>query len=265
MSDTAYVIETGRKHLCRDFRQLHPECLESKDELCKALATHSKRADLWIAPSPQAVFWLAEAVLNTGAPPRGLLLVLSVVPASLASLFSHAFDRFVQAPSKMLSVGEVATVLSREDRAEFCLGGTIEPKANMASFICGDLSTLNVPLSTFVQRGDGPVPELEQFGVIDHGRTLRFGKYEAAFDAVLYEWNPEYRRRIKKLRFERDSTLGGSLRRLRKQRGLRLSDMGRLEKTVARIERGEVSRPRKASLAAIAQMLDVAVEQIADF
>jgi transcriptional regulator with XRE-family HTH domain len=55
------------------------------------------------------------------------------------------------------------------------------------------------------------------------------------------------------------------MRRLRKQRGLKLSDFGTLEKTVARIERGEVKHPRKKTLKSIAKLLRVAPEQLAEY
>jgi hypothetical protein len=108
-------------------------------------------------------------------------------------------------------------------------------------------------------------PEAGRFEVADHGRTLRFGDYEAALDAVLYEKDPAYRRRLKRHRLEQDESLGGSLRRLRLQRGLRLADFGPWEKAVARIERGEVSSPRTRTLNAIADRLRVPPEQIREF
>jgi transcriptional regulator with XRE-family HTH domain len=55
------------------------------------------------------------------------------------------------------------------------------------------------------------------------------------------------------------------MRRLRKQRGLKLSDFDVLEKTVARIERGQVKHPRKKTLIRIARLLRVAPEHIADY
>ncbi len=222
--------------------------------------------DLWIALNRESLFWLAEALaLHRTARRRGFLLVLFDVPLPLCSLFADRFERFVVHPEILLPLNELAAVLAREDRAEFCIGGTVVSQANMVSLVRGDLSTLNVPLSVFGQRGTGPAPDPGRFDVIDHGRTLRFGDYEASFDAVLYELDSDYRRRLNRLRLERDSTLGGSLRRLRKQRGLRLADMGSLAKTVARIERGRVSRPRKSSLAAIARILDVVPEQIIEY
>lgn len=49
--------------------------------------------------------------------------------------------------------------------------------------------------------------------------AIRLGKYEAASDALLYEYDADYRRRKAKERIVAEQGLGASIRRLRKQRG----------------------------------------------
>ena len=136
--------------------------------------------------------------------------------------------------------------------------------AGLARFIATCVSF--VPLSWFRQRPDGPQPDLSDVAVTDFGQTVRLGEYEAATDAILYGFDDDYRRRAKKRQLETDRSLGGALRRLRLQKGIRQSDFpGVTAKEIARIERGEVKRPHQHTLAAIANRLDVATEDISTY
>jgi hypothetical protein len=44
-----------------------------------------------------------------------------------------------------------------------------------------------VPLSIFTPSGDGTVPDFADFAPIDYGHAIRFGRYEAAADAIFSE------------------------------------------------------------------------------
>ena len=101
---------------------------------------------------------------------------------------------------------------------------------------------------------------------MDFGQTVRLGRYEAAANAILCEFDHEYRRRARARLLESDASFGASVRRLRLQRGLRRSDFpGVTEKEVARIERNEVKRPRKKSLEALARGLGVSPDELGTF
>jgi DNA-binding Xre family transcriptional regulator len=88
-----------------------------------------------------------------------------------------------------------------------------------------------------------------------------------AADAVLYEFDPDCRRRIKKERLESEQSFGDSLRRLRKERGLAREDFEPAinAKTVARIEQGKVSRIQLKTLSAFAKRLGVSPEEIESY
>lgn len=160
---------------------------------------------------------------------------------------------------------DIRSAVARQHAPRVWVALSVVDRAGFVSLVRGDLSVMAVPLSDFHGEGGTPTPDFTDFEVIDHGRTLRFGRYEAAFDAVLYERDPLFRRKLNRQRLATDRTLGGSLRRLRKQRRLTLDDFGPLAKTVARIERGEVKRPRAKTLTAIASRLGVAPKEIGDF
>ena len=92
------------------------------------------------------------------------------------------------------------------------------------------------------------------------------GHFEAAFEAVLYEKDAAVRRRIRDRMHKADRSLGGSIWRLRTTRGVRRDEFGALnEKTIARIERGEVAKPQRATLDAIASRLGVSVKELATY
>ena len=71
---------------------------------------------------------------------------------------------------------------------------------------------------------------------------------------------------MKKREVQQDRSFGGALRRLRLQRGLSRSDFGDLtEKTLARIERGEVKEPHGQTLRIIAERLGVKPHEIQSY
>ena len=73
----------------------------------------------------------------------------------------------------------------------------------------------------------------------------------------------DYRRRKAKERLKSEQSLGASIRRLRKQRGLRREDFKPLAaKTIARIEQGIVKSVHKRTLKTIARVLGVEPEEI---
>jgi transcriptional regulator with XRE-family HTH domain len=127
----------------------------------------------------------------------------------------------------------------------------------------GNLEPLVVPLTWFRTRPDGSALDISDLAVMDFGQTVRLGHYEAATDAILYEFDDEYRRRARRRQLETDRSLGGALRRLRLQKGLRQSDFPNLTaKETARIERGEVKKLHQRTLAAIAKRIGVSADEI---
>jgi len=166
-----------------------------------------------------------------------------------------------------LPAEELAEVLAAEHRADLFIGGSVNHATETITFWRGHVKPLTVPFSAFEKSGDGTAPDFHQFSVIDCGQTVRLGDYEAAVDAILYEYDPEYRRRIAKKRLQEDRSFGASLRRLRTQRGLRREDFEPevSAKTLARIEQGKVKRLQKKTLHVLAARLAVDPDEIATF
>jgi lambda repressor-like predicted transcriptional regulator len=156
--------------------------------------------------------------------------------------------------------------LSSANRAELIIGGATSEGDEALILYRGDLERIVVPFKWFSVGSTSPEPDFRQLAVTDGGQTVRLGDYEAAVDAILYEFDPQYRRRAKKRLAEKDDSLGGALRRLRLQKGLRQNDFASVgAKVIARIERGEVKKPHQKTMTLIAKRLGVSPEEIGTF
>jgi len=152
------------------------------------------------------------------------------------------------------------------NRSNLIIAAAADPGTRTLSLIRGDYRLLVVPFSLCEPAGDGLKPDFTKLGVTDFGRTLKLGAYEASTDAILYETDPEYRKSINRQRKESEQTFGASVLRLRKQRRLSRNDFTPLPaKTIARIERNEVKKPRRASLDILAKRLGVAADELGDY
>jgi hypothetical protein len=165
----------------------------------------------------------------------------------------------------LLASDELAAVLSSDRREDLLVGGTVNAVERVIVLYRGSFDRISVPFEWF-QRSTDVEPDFDDFEVTDYGQTVRLGNFEASADAILYAFDPSYRSRMKKRQLVLDDTLGGSVRRLRELKGLKRTDFAPLSgKEIARIERGEVKRPRRKTMAAIAKRAGVAVEDIATF
>jgi hypothetical protein len=161
---------------------------------------------------------------------------------------------------------ELATVLKAPDRCDRFVGGIVDEETKIATLWRGTFEPLVVPFSAFPPTANGIKPTWDKFTVADFGHTLRFGDYEAATDSILYDYDPEFRRRQNKLRRATEQTLGASIRRLRQQRQLTRNDFEGLDpKTLARIERSEVKKPHQDTLRLIAGRLGVKPEDLVSY
>ncbi|MEX0701921.1 MAG: helix-turn-helix transcriptional regulator [Planctomycetales bacterium] len=223
----------------------------------RASLGRATKDSLWISYEKELTKALLQHLLGH-ARPLGVF-VHETDPAShptLASLFKKV--AFV-AKGGFLPPDQLAAALHAANRSELFIGGSVDPSSRTVTLWRGDLEPLTVPFSAFEKSGDGTEPDFDRFAVTDFGQTVRLGDYEAGTDAILYEFDAGYRRRIARERRESERSFGASVRRLRKQRGLRRDDFGPevAAKTIARIEQGKVQRVRTKTLETIAKRLRV--------
>jgi hypothetical protein len=248
------------------FTRLGADRLRSESEIRTALSKHGVRA-LWIAPSSAAIHLLLGTLQRR---PMGDLRLLSLERADDDRRgLMHALFRYVVSVDdgvRMLPTNELAEVLSSANRANLFIGAAVAHADAAVILYRGNLEPLVIPFLWFRERPDGPRLDVSDVKISDYGQSVCLGDYEAGADAILYEFDDGYRRQAKKRQLETDRSLGGALRRLRLQKGIRQSDFpGVTAKEIARIERGEVKRPDQHTLALIAKRLGVAPDNISTY
>jgi hypothetical protein len=170
--------------------------------------------------------------------------------------------------SRLLPLEELLDVLSapKSEAAGLLIAAVADPQSRTLALTRGNLKTIAVSFSAFPPSGAGVQPDFSRLSLADYGHTVRLGDYEASSDAVLYEADPEYRRKARKELLAEERTFGASLRRLRIQKGLSRCDFAPLSsKTVARIERSEVEKPHGETLRAIATRLGIEPDEIESY
>ena len=186
----------------------------------------------------------------------GKLILLYRPTLGSFPILSRYFERVAfSLDDGFLPPEELAEVLAADNKAGLFIGGVVDHDTETLTVWRGNLEIFAVPFAAFTSSGDGVMPDFFAFSITDYGHTVRLGAYEAATDALLYEYDPDYRRCIARERRQQEQSFGASLRRLRKQRRLRREDFSPLSpKTIARIEQGEVEptriHPRTLSLIA---------------
>jgi DNA-binding XRE family transcriptional regulator len=260
MTDPLFLVEHGRGRN-RDLGGLAGAVLRSVDAVQRAYSQH--RSARWIIVDANALILFANAVQAHGTWHRVLFLERAGLPRRA---LLHALFRVVVAPDdsiRLLPEPELREVMADERAADLIIGGVADLDDQILVLYRGNLDSLVVPFQWFKARPNGPRPDFSAFSVIDSGQTIQLGSYEAAIDAILYEFDAKARSRMRQKVFREDSTFGGSLRRLRLQKGLSRGDFAPISaKTIARIERGEVEEPHDETTRTIAKRLGVRVDDI---
>lgn len=243
------------------FASLRSRPLTTADAVREAFGR--SRRGMWLAPRAASLALLVQASEANDTWHR--LLVLDEPSTARRELLSTLF-RVVVAPGdgvRLLPAEEIVEVLADEHPEKFLIGGVVDADDKALVLYRGSLERVVVPFSWFRVAPRGVKPDFNDFEVIDGGQTVRLGKYEAAADAILYEFDPEARARMKRNQVQVDGSFGGALRRLRLQRGVRRDGFsGITAKTIARIERGDVAKPHAKTLARIAKKLGVKSDEI---
>jgi hypothetical protein len=246
----------------------HVSICHDRAEVEAAVSRPTKRVT-WISSNRAFTDILLEKALVARAPHRESPLITLTPPRSesipaLLGLFDPVFG--VIEGFRWLAKEELVRAITRDDAADRFIGGIVDLKMKTLTLLRGDITAMVTPFSLFARAGDGTAPDFTRLELTDHGRTIVLGGYEAAADAILYELDPDYRRRLKKRRQHNERTFGASLVRLRKQRRLKRTDFAPISsKEIARLERNEVATPHAKTLEAIAGRLGVRPEEIGDY
>jgi hypothetical protein len=276
MNDTIVVHTANENVTDLAFARLRAKksCLLTGDEAVhKAFA--KRKTYIWITFDTGALLQTLGALLQTLTPIRARkqhrLLVLqrtaqgaTVRLEILRSLFSYV--TVLDEPFRFLSDEELEEALTSANPSHLAIAAAYDAETETVCLLRGNLEPLIVPATAFKASPLGIRPNFMDMRVIDYGQTLQLGDYEASVDALLYEFDRDYRRKLKKQRAANECGLGASIRRLRLQRGLTLRDIHDVSaKEIARIERGEIKRPQKQTLELIARALQVSPDELEDF
>ena len=236
--------------------------LETYERVVDALR-RSSMDQVWVVASSKRFADLVRAVTHgRRAVYRSVLFSYSRPDDATAVLLESSFGRLLLGPHATVPIEELVDILRDEHPEDFCIAAQWIEDAKTLALWRGDFKMLTVPLAWF-ERGSVTKPDPARLSVEDSGQTIRMGDYETTFDAVLYEQDAVARKRMRDRMRAQDRTLGGSLWRLRTMRGVRRDEFGKIdEKTIARIERGEVKKPQRATLEAIASRLGVSGAEI---
>jgi len=266
MSNTTFVVgRKSQKH--RWFSDLNAVWLASRGDI-RRVVPQAKRGDLWIVSSQHYMEHLLKAIHWPLSNRLGDLLVLDTLRYAMVEALHSIFYHIALTGDKqtVLPCEQLVTVLLSDEKKDLFISGVIDETSETLTLWRGDRTSMVVPLSTFRPTGLGVHPDWNRFEIIDFGQTLQFGDYQAGSDAVLYEFDIEYRRRLNLSRRNREKGFGPGLRRLRKQRGLRRNQFPGLNaKTVARIERGEVTDVHTRTRNILADRLGVPSEEIESY
>jgi DNA-binding Xre family transcriptional regulator len=235
----------------------------TNDEVLELYATSASRL-MWLAPRQSDMSLLNDIV---GAS-RGNHYLLCLEPSR--GLFKHYLNAkfsHVIAPDdglKLLPLEEIAEIIASPESEDFFIGAMVDKENGTAILYRGNLDAITLPLTWLEAEPNSTQPDFDDFEITDFGQTVRLGEYEAGTEAILYEFDPLFRRRDKERRLEMDDSFGGALRRLRLQKGLEQSDFSPeiSLKEVGRIERGEVDTIHDSTLESLARRLGVAPEGI---
>lgn len=241
--------------------------VRAKEQVRDELAHSSKST--WVLASRKALKYLLAGLTGLPTNPRSwdlALLALESIPdlvrEELQVYFRVIVDR--KGGLSLLPREELEEVLEEPNKADLVIGG--KPVTTGLLLYRGNLEPLIVPRNWFHAAPGHAKPDFSKFSVADYGQTVRLGNYEASTDAILYEFDADYRSRAKRRMREQDTSFGGSIRRLRLDRRLTQKDFSPLsDKQIARIEKGESRKPQTKTLMILAEKLGVPVEKLGTY
>jgi hypothetical protein len=258
-----YLMDSKGRKVSAQFSALHPQTLKNNVDLERAVK-RTLRKDLWIVLAQELTSLLSDFQFRLRQTPE--LIVIGDLPRPRLDIVRIFFRRSICHGEIKLSFEQLAEVMAAHDRADLLIGGEVDQDGGLVLFYRGDFSPLLVPLTAFRQAGDGTEPDFSDFSIEDTGQSVRFGNYEASTEAILYEFDSDYRKRYRKNLIKTEKSLGASIRRLRLQKGLRQTDFSGIhEKEIRRIESGEVKKPHQPTLQKIATQLGVAVKDLGTY
>lgn len=265
MNSTFESVASTENSPTGDSDMLIPKWISSQQEAVEAAISDDKHI-VWVIKKAHLVDSVAHeiAVVRTSKKAGYLVLLTDARPALIPAL-EKRFTAVALTPS-ILSKEEFQEVWSLPDRKDRFIGGIVDEGSKTVTLWRGNLESVTVPFDAFPATANGVRPDFKKFSVMEYGQTLKFGAYESDSEPILFEFAPDFRRRLKQARYAGEQTLGASIRRLRRQKRKTRRDFTNVDpKTIARIEGGKINTPRASTLEAIAKTLGVKRTELGDY
>lgn len=178
-----------RQRSVRWFAPLQPEYVSSIQRVHEVV-TQAQPNALWISDEKTLTDTLLHALASRIGSLGNMVLLYQPTLASIPVL-SRSFRRVVFCVGQgLLPPEELAEVLAAPNKADLFIGGMVDADSKTLTLWRGNLAPLTVPFTAFPPSGDGITPDFSAFAVSDCGHTVRLGAYEAATEALLYEYDP---------------------------------------------------------------------------
>ncbi len=97
----------------------------------------------------------------------------------------------------ILSIEDLIEVFKSSNSENLFVGISVRKSKEFIILLRGKkFKQMTIPSSWFsrYKNSNSPNPDFDDFEIIDYGHTIRLGKYEAATEAVLYDFDPEYKK-----------------------------------------------------------------------
>lgn len=202
--------------------------------------------------------------LSTSNPKRALLISDIVKKQVDHSIFRKFFDPVIVISENhvLIPTNELVEVLKTSHPEDYCIAINVNSDAKLVTFIRGDMDTITLPFKTIKEWSKKEKVKFDEPLIDDYGQTVYLGDFDMAFDAILYEYDKNYRKRLLKKRREEDKSFGACFRRLRLQKGMSQEDFQEVisARQLGRIEsEGETKEVTKEKLS---QVVGVPIDEI---
>ena len=182
--------------------------------------------------------------------------IFPVILRGFYRVFPLAITAFPNDPQRLCSV------LTAAEPARI-IGAVPDATLAVITLFRADLSMLCVPSSWFIPEEDRDMADINALQLRDDGTMIHLGSRHWSAHAISSAFDAAFRRSVRRQELMQSDSLGGLIRRLRKERRLAREEFPGIDaKTIARIERNEITRPQRETLRLIALTLGLPIEQL---
>lgn len=225
------------------------------------LAARRQSNSIIVAANTTSLDAIAQAVISS--PRKSGVLVIPWLPrVEIFPILLRGFYRVLPLAISAFpnNVKGLCDSMTAGQSARF-IGAVPDVALAAATFFRADLSAVCVPGPWFEQNGGTGTADINSLKIEDNGNVIRVGPRRWQAHEVIAAFDANFRRMLRRLELIQSDSLGGLIRRTRKQLRLAREEFPGIDaKTIARIERNEILNPQRETLRLIAQTLDLPVE-----